>query len=101
MEAIERVLITAIYTARRELVITSPYFVPSEALQMALASAALRGVRTIVIVPDKVDSILVRWASAAFIGDMLATAFNLPVSKVDYYTLRVLPSMERSASSVR
>jgi len=71
VEAIERILITAIYTARRELVITSPYFVPSEALQMALASAAYRGVKVIIIVPAKVDSLLVRWASQAFIGDLM------------------------------
>ncbi len=71
VEAIERLLITAIYTARRELVITSPYFVPSEALQMALVSAALRGVKVIIIIPSKVDSILVRWASQAFIGDLM------------------------------
>ncbi len=71
VEAIERLLITAVYSARRELVITSPYFVPSEALQMALASAALRGVKVIVIVPANVDSLLVRWASQAFIGDLM------------------------------
>jgi cardiolipin synthase len=71
VEAIERLLITAIYTARRELVITSPYFVPSEALQMALASAAMRGVKVIILIPDKVDSWLVRWASAAFLGDLM------------------------------
>ena len=73
VEAIERLLITAIYTARRELVITSPYFVPSEALQMALASAALRGVKVIIVVPDKVDSVLVRWASQAFVSDLINT----------------------------
>ncbi len=77
VEAIERLLITAIYTARRELVITSPYFVPSEALQMALTSAALRGVKVIIIVPDKVDSLLVRWASHAFIGDLMKSGVNV------------------------
>ena len=41
--------------------------------QMALASAALRGVKVIVIVPDKVDSILVRWASQAFVSDLINT----------------------------
>ncbi len=66
VEAIEQVLLTAIYSARKEIVITSPYFVPSESLQMALASAAQRGVQVTVIVPKKVDSILVRYASRAF-----------------------------------
>lgn len=71
VEAIERLLITAVYTARREVVVTTPYFVPSEALQMALVSAALRGVKVVIIVPNKVDSILVRWASRALIGDLI------------------------------
>ncbi|MFO0920925.1 MAG: cardiolipin synthase [Pirellulales bacterium] len=71
VEAIEQVLLTAIYSARKEIVITSPYFVPSESLQMALASAAQRGVQVTVIVPKKVDSILVRYASRAFKGYLL------------------------------
>lgn len=71
VEAIERLLITAIYLARKELVITTPYFVPSEALQMALATAAQRGVKVIIVVPAIVDSLLVRWASQAFMGDLM------------------------------
>ncbi len=71
VEAIERLLITAVYAARREVVVTTPYFVPSEALQMALVSASLRGVKVVVIVPSKVDSLLVRWASRALIGDLI------------------------------
>jgi cardiolipin synthase len=71
VEAIERILISAIYTARRELIITTPYFVPSESLHMALTSAAHRGVKVVIIVPAKVDSLLVRFASQAFIGTLM------------------------------
>ena len=71
VEAIERILITAIYAARHELVITTPYFVPSEAMQLALTSAAQRGVKVILILPAKVDSILVRLASSTFKGELL------------------------------
>jgi cardiolipin synthase A/B len=77
VEAIEQILITAIYSAHRELVITSPYFVPSEALFMALASAAQRGVRVIVILPAKVDSLLVRYASRAFKGYLLDSGVEI------------------------
>lgn len=73
VHAIEQLLITAIYTARHEVVITTPYFVPSEALQMALQSAADRGVKVIVILPEKVDSLLVRLASRAYKGDLLSS----------------------------
>ena len=51
--------------------LTTPYFVPSESLRMALDSAAGRGVKVILIVPAKVDSRLVRYASQAFQGDLL------------------------------
>ena len=40
----------------RELVLTTPYFVPDESLFMALTSAARRGVTVSIIVPDRVDS---------------------------------------------
>lgn len=70
-EAIEQVLIMAIYAAQREIVLTTPYFVPSESLRMAIESAAMRGVKVILIVPARVDSLLVRFASQAFKGDLL------------------------------
>lgn len=76
-ESIEQILIMAIYAARKELVLTTPYFVPSEALRMALESAARRGVKVILIVPAKVDSRLVRYASQAFQGDLLRAGVRI------------------------
>lgn len=76
-ESIEQILVMAIYAARRELVLTTPYFVPSEALRMALESAARRGVKVILIVPAKVDSRLVRYASQAFQGDLLRAGVRI------------------------
>lgn len=69
--AIEQVFIMAAYSARQELVLTTPYFVPNESLLMALASAAQRGVKVVLVVPAKVDSRLVRYASQASKGDLL------------------------------
>jgi cardiolipin synthase len=68
--AIQEVLLQAIYLARRELVLTTPYFVPDELLLTALASAARRGVSVKLVVPAHVDSRLVRLASAAQRGDL-------------------------------
>jgi len=76
-DAIEDVLLMAVYAARRELVLTTPYFVPSESLRIALASAARRGVKVILIVPAKVDSLLVRYASQAFKGDLLRAGVRI------------------------
>jgi cardiolipin synthase len=69
---IDALLLAAIYAARHEIVLTTPYFVPSEALLTALRSAAVRGVRVVLIVPEKIDSRLVRLASEAYHDDLLA-----------------------------
>ena len=67
----------AVYSAREELILTTPYFVPSELLLMALASAAQRGVKVILVVPAKVDSRLVRHASQASKGDLLKAGVRI------------------------
>jgi cardiolipin synthase len=64
-DAIHSLLLTAIYSARRELVLTTPYFVPDESLLGALVSAAQRGVAVTLILPEKNDSRLVQYASRA------------------------------------
>jgi cardiolipin synthase len=81
VNAIEQILLTAIYSAREELIITSPYFVPSESLSLALASAAQRNVRVTVIVPARVDSILVRFASRALREQLLEAGVRLAFFK--------------------
>lgn len=63
-------LLAAIYAARRELVLTTPYFVPEESMLLALGSAARRGVEVTLVVPARNDSKLVDLASRAFQGDL-------------------------------
>jgi cardiolipin synthase len=77
VEAIEQVVLMAIYAARREVVLTTPYFVPSESLLYALLSAAARGVEVTLIVPAKVDSRMVHFASRAFQTDLLTAGVRV------------------------
>lgn len=73
----ERVLISTIYQARREVCLTTPYFVPDEPLLTALLAAVQRGVQVTLILPEKVDSLFVRWASQAFIDDLVAAGVRV------------------------
>jgi cardiolipin synthase len=77
VEAIEQVVLMALYCARREVVLTTPYFVPSESLLTALISAASRGVSVTLIVPAKVDSKLVKFASKANQTDLLKAGIHV------------------------
>ena len=69
--AILQLLLSAFYAARRELIITTPYFVPDDSLLTALISAAHRGVAVTVVLPEKNDSRLVNYASRAVFEDLL------------------------------
>src|SRR5262249_44124893 len=73
----EQVVLTAVYAASQELVLTTPYFVPDESMLIALKSAAGRGVKVTLIVPAKVDSRFVRYASRAHQADLLAAGVQV------------------------
>lgn len=60
-----------IHSAREELVVTTPYFIPDEQLLYALTSAARRGVRTILVFPKRNDSRFVAGASRSYYGDLI------------------------------
>ncbi|MEB4592900.1 cardiolipin synthase [Candidatus Thiothrix sp. Deng01] len=70
-------LLELLYSARRELVVTTPYFVPDDALVLALRSAALRGVRVIVLAPEKNDSLLVRYAAESYYAELLQAGVEI------------------------
>ncbi|HEV3301895.1 MAG TPA: cardiolipin synthase [Planctomycetaceae bacterium] len=76
-DAIERILLAFIYSAQQRLILTTPYFVPDEALLEALTSAAQRGVKVTLIMPEKVDSRLARLASRAIQGDLVAAGVQV------------------------
>ena len=68
---------TLLYTARRELIITTPYYVPDEAMQAALCASARRGVTTTVIFPARNDSWIVAAASRSYYSDLLAAGVRI------------------------
>ena len=75
--AIHQLLTTVLYSARRELLLVTPYFVPDDTLKLALMSAAQRGVEVTLLVPERVDSLLVRYASRSLFDDLLAVGVRV------------------------
>jgi cardiolipin synthase len=75
--AMPEVFETLLYTARRELIITTPYYVPDEAMQSALCASARRGVTTTIIFPARNDSWIVGAASRSYYSDLLAAGVRI------------------------
>lgn len=76
-DLIHQSLLTAIYSAREQLIMTTPYFVPSDDLLHAICNAALRGVDVSLIVPKDNDSIMVAWASRSFFSELLSAGVKI------------------------
>jgi cardiolipin synthase A/B len=76
-ETIHSLLLTTLYTARRELVLTTPYFIPDEPILAALKAAAQRGVSVKILVPAKNDSRLVQHASHARYEELVEAGVEL------------------------
>jgi cardiolipin synthase len=75
--AMPEVFESLMFAARRELVITTPYYVPNESLQSALCTAAYRGVDTRVVFPARNDSWIVSAASRSYYAELLAAGVRI------------------------
>jgi cardiolipin synthase A/B len=75
--AILQMILGAIYAAQRELIITTPYFVPDESVLTALLSAAHRGAKVTLILPATNDSRLVDLAGKAVFADLLGAGVQI------------------------
>ncbi|MBA4710181.1 cardiolipin synthase [Aquitalea magnusonii] len=69
--AMPELFVALMYSARRQLTITTPYYVPNEALQSALCAAAQRGVATTLLLPARNDSLVVSAASRSYYAELL------------------------------
>ncbi|QDU11591.1 cardiolipin synthase [Gimesia aquarii] len=72
-----QMLLALINAAQDELVLTTPYLVPDESLLRAIIGAAGRGVKVLLIVPEKVDSLLTRYASRSYFDELLRVGVKI------------------------
>src|SRR6185295_600671 len=59
-------ILQAIYLAEKEILITTPYFIPGDSLLDALCVAAMSGLKVILLVPGVSDSRFVNAASKSY-----------------------------------
>jgi cardiolipin synthase len=69
--AMPEMFASLIYAAERELVVTTPYYVPDASLQAALCAAANRGVAVTMVLPARNDDFAVGATSRSYYLDLL------------------------------
>jgi cardiolipin synthase A/B len=70
-------LLQAINLATKEILITSPYFIPGDSLLDALIIASLSGVAVKLLVPGKSDSMIVNAAARSYYDDLLKAGVEI------------------------
>ena len=70
-ELFQDLIVRAIFLARQRVTITSPYFIPNEAMLLALRMAALRGVQVDLVIPKHCDHPLVEAAGNFYCGHLM------------------------------
>ena len=75
--AIEDLFFTLTATANEQILLVTPYFVPSPALIAALRAAALRGVDVHLILPKKNNHFSAGWAAKAYFAELLQSGVRI------------------------
>ncbi len=73
----QRMVVNLVYAARRRVVITTPYFIPSQALQEALETAVQRGVEVHLIVDYRKDQFMVANAQRSYYESLLTAGVRI------------------------
>jgi len=76
-ESIQRFLFSAISTAKQRVYLTTPYFVPDQAMRIALETAAMRGVDVRLLLPKVSDSRLVLHAGRSYYDELLRSGVRI------------------------
>lgn len=70
-------LLSAINSAETQVFLTNAYFVPDPQLLAALKEAVLRGVDVRLLLPEKIDSALVYYASRSYYDELLSAGVKI------------------------
>jgi cardiolipin synthase A/B len=70
-------MLQAIYLAKKEIFITTPYFIPGDSILEALSIAALSGIAVKLLVPHKSDSRVVNAAARSYYEKLLRSGVEI------------------------
>lgn len=80
-DANQRLILEAIHRAKRDVEIVTPYFIPGEALALAIQNAAIKGVRVTLLLSEKSDAPMVNYASHRYFDDLLKSGVRILLYK--------------------
>jgi cardiolipin synthase len=77
----QRLIASLIHAAQKRVVITTPYFIPDDAILQAMQTAVLRGVEVHLLVSRKADQLLVGLAQRSYYEGLLESGVRIHLYK--------------------
>jgi cardiolipin synthase len=80
----QRLFVALVHGARKQVVLTTPYFIPDEPLLQAMQTAALRGVEVHLVVSEKGDQLLVWLAQQSYYEELLEAGVRIHLYRKNF-----------------
>ncbi len=80
----QRLFIALVHGARKQVVLTTPYFIPDEPLLQAMQTAVLRGVDVHLVVSEEGDQWLVSLAQESYYEELLEAGVRIHVYRMKF-----------------
>lgn len=81
---------SAITSAKRNVYISSPYFMPNGSILMALKTSAMSGVDVRILIPFKSDSFMTYWGTLSYIGELLEAGVRIFFYKAGFNHSKIM-----------
>jgi cardiolipin synthase len=80
----QRLFVALVHGARKQVVLTTPYFIPDEPLLQAMQTASLRGVNVHLVVSEKGDSRTVTLAQESYFEELLEARVKIHLYRKNF-----------------
>jgi cardiolipin synthase len=80
----QRLFVALVHGASKQVVLTTPYFVPDDPLLQAMQTAALRGIDVHLVVSEKADQLLVSLAQQAYYEELLEAGVQIHLYRKNF-----------------
>jgi cardiolipin synthase A/B len=80
----QRLIVALIHGARKQVVLTTPYFIPDEPVLQAMQTAALRGVDVHLVVSEKGDNRFVLLAQESYYEELLEAGVHIHLYRQNF-----------------
>ena len=98
-QTIMQVFFCAITRAKKHIYISTPYFLPNNAILTAIKVAAMSGIDVRLMIPANPDSKLIYWATCSYILELLEAKVNVYLYKAGFNHSKII-MIDSSFSSV-